>query len=160
MFILERTRQEDAKGELKLLYKMIEKSLGFVPSHFELFATIDIESMKEFILYNQKMSTHKKIDKNLLPILRLEIARRECREYCVAFNTDIVEKNNTKLDIKQELLMKKVLKAIYETQEFCKDDLVELYKVGFEDKDYFDLLSYSTNFMAKSKLIEIYTKRS
>jgi len=47
MFIVDVIKKEDARGELKLLYKMIERSLGFVPPHFELFATIDIEAMKE-----------------------------------------------------------------------------------------------------------------
>ena len=63
-----------------------------------------------------------------------------------------------RFDERQALLFNKVLKAIYETDSFGKNDLEELYEVGFSDKDYFDLLSYSTNFMAKSKMIEVYTK--
>ena len=54
MFIIDVIKKEDAKGELKLLYSMIERSFGFVPPHFELFATIDMEAMKEFAVYNQK----------------------------------------------------------------------------------------------------------
>jgi len=163
MFIVDVIKKEDAEGELKLLYKMIKRSLGFVPAHFELFATIDIEAMKEFAAYNQKMLMHKSIDKNLLPFLRLEIANRECREYCVAFNTNMIEKmssaSEVSVDSKQKVLMSKVLKGIYETKEFGSDDLEELRKVGFNDKDYFDLLSYATNFMAKSKMIEVYTSK-
>jgi hypothetical protein len=159
MFILEPIKKEDATGELKLLYKMIEKSLGFVPPHFELFATIDIESMKEFLAYNQKMLTHPVIDKNLLPHLRLAIAQKECRTYCVAFNTQMLESGEYKIDAKQELLMNKVLKSLYETQKFTQKDLEELKEIGFGDKDFFDLLSYASDFMAKSKMIEIYLKK-
>jgi hypothetical protein len=159
MFILEPIKKEDATGELKLLYKMIEKSLGFVPPHFELFATIDIESMKEFLAYNQKMFIHPVIDKNLLPHLRLAIAQKECRTYCVAFNTKMLESGEYKIDAKQELLMDKVLKSFYETQQFTQKDLEELREIGFGDKDFFDLLSYASNFMAKSKMIEIYLKK-
>ena len=162
MFIIDVTKKEEATGELKLLYKIIERSLGFVPAHFELFATIDIEGMREFASYNQKMLTHKYIDKNMLPYLRLEIAKRECRNYCMAFNTQMIAKMESATtpayDERQALLFNKVLKAIYETDSFGKNDLEELYEVGFSDKDYFDLLSYSTNFMAKSKMIEVYTK--
>ena len=159
MFIVDVIKKENAEGELKLLYKMIEKSLGFVPAHFELFATIDIEAMKEFVAYNQKMLIHKTIDKNLLPYLRLEIAQRECREYCTVFNTKMIKNMQEKYDEKQEILLQKVIKAIYHSSEFESKDLAEVREFGFSDKDFFDLLSYSTNFMAKSKMIEIYTKR-
>ena len=158
MFIVDVIKKEEATGELKLLYKMIERSLGFVPSHFELFATIDIEAMKEFSVYNQKILTHPKIDKNLLPYLRLEIAKRECREYCTVFNSAMIEKMQESYDETQEVLLHKVLKAIYKSAEFTSEDLTELKAKGFSEKDFFNLLSYATNFMAKSKMIEIYTK--
>lgn len=159
MFIIPVIKKEDATGEMKLLYKMIERSLGFVPAHFELFATIDLEAMKEFAAYNQKMMIHETIDKNLLPHLRLEIAQRECRNYCVAFNTAMLEKGEFEVNDKQKLLMEKVLKSLNETENFTKDDLAELYASGFSDKDFFDLLNYATGFMAKSKMIEIYLKK-
>lgn len=159
MFIIEPIKKEDATGELKVLYKMIERSLGFVPAHFELFASLDIEAMKEFATYNQKMATHKNIDKNLLPHLRLAIAKKECRTYCVAFNRAIVEKEELDVDEKQKLLMQKVLKSLYETEKFSTSDLVELREVGFSDKDFLDILSYVTSFIAKSKMIEVFLKK-
>jgi len=159
MFIIDVIKKEDAQGELKLLYRMIERSLGFVPAHFELFATIDIEAMKEFATYNQKMAIHPAIDKNLLPHLRLAIAKKECRSYCVAFNTEMLKKGECAINEKQTLLMQKVLNSLNETEFFGRDDLNELKKVGFSNKDFFDLLNYATNFMAKSKMIEIYLKK-
>ena len=163
MFIIDVIKKEDAVGEMKILYRMIEKSLGFVPPHFELFATIDLESMKEFAMYNQKMMSHEKIEANILPFLRLEIAKRECRGYCMAFNTKMVDALNAKeekfFDEKQEKLLEKVLKSLYETSAFTRDDLEELYLLGFSDKDFYDIMSYSSNFMAKSKMIEVYLKK-
>lgn len=159
MFIIESIKKEEATGELKLLYKMLERSLGFVPPHFELFATIDIESMKEFLTHNQKMLTHPVIDKNLLPHLRLAIAQKECRTYCISFNTKMLEAGEYEIDAKQKLLMNKVLKSLNETENFTQKDLQELKESGFSDKDFFDLLNYASNFMAKSKMIEIYLKK-
>ena len=163
MFIIDVIKKEDARGELKMLYRMIEKSLGFVPPHFELFATVDLEAMKEFVEYNQKMISHEKINANILPFMRLEIAKRECRTYCIAFNTKIVDALNVKdektFDEKQEKLLEKVMKSLYDTSDFTKDDLEELYLFGFNDKDFYDLLSYASNFMAKSKMIEVYRKK-
>ena len=60
---------------------MIKRSLGFVPPHFELFATLDLEAMKEFLANSHYMMHHQKIDKNLLPYMRLYIAKKECRSY-------------------------------------------------------------------------------
>ncbi len=115
--------------------------------------------MKEFAAYNQKMATHENIDKNLLPHLRLAIAKRECRNYCVAFNTKILEEGEFYINEKQKLLMSKILKALSETDNFSSEDLDELKELGFSDKDFFDLLNYATGFMAKSKMIEIYLKK-
>jgi len=171
MFIIKPIKKEEATGEFKLLYRMIEKQLGFIPPHFEMMATIDIESMKEFLNYNIKMMTHKKIDKTLMPFLRLYIAEKECRSYCTTFNRELLLKqgitqniiNNfhedlelIPLDESQILLLNKVFKAIYHSKAFNKDDLQELYTKGFSDKDFFDILGYATGFMGKSKMIETY----
>lgn len=173
MFIIEPIKKEDATGELKLLYRMIERSLGFVPPHFELFATIDLKAMKEFVEYNQYIMAHEKIDKNLLPFMRLYIANKGCRSYCTNFNTNMLldmgidkqlienitdDIENIPFEDNQKLLLTKVLKALYNADEFNQDDLKELYNAGFSDKDYFDLLSYAANFMSKSKIIEAYLK--
>ena len=107
---------------------MIESTLGFVQPHFELFATIDLEAMKEFLEYNRYLMTHEKIDKDLLPYLRLNIAQKECRTYCIDFNTHMLKKmgiedfSNPTLDEKQLVLMQKVLKAMGITHE----DLIQL----------------------------------
>ena len=59
---------------------------------------------------------------------------------------------------KQILLLSKVLYALYNAQSFGEKDLDELYSVGVSDKDFYELLGYATNFMAKSKMIEIYLR--
>jgi len=163
MFIVEPIKKEEAQGELKEFYTTVENMMGIIPPHFQLYASIDIKGMKEFLNYNIKMMNHKAIDANLLPYLRLEIAKRECRNYCINFNTQILKAKGVEdldhpdLDAKQIALMNKVLKGIYKSSEFTKNDISELEALGFEHKDFFDLLNYSTNFMAKSKTIEVYS---
>jgi len=173
MFIVEPIKVEDATGELKLLYKKIQKTLGFVPPHFELFATIDMQSLKDFVDYNLYFYKHPNINAEILPFLRLCVAQKECRKYCIGFNTKmlIVKEVNKEVlndicsnikelpfNIEQKLLLSKVLYAIYNADKFSSDDLNELYDASFTDKDFYELLSYATNFMAKSKMIEIYMK--
>lgn len=173
MFIIKPIKVEDATGELKLLYKKIQKTLGFVPPHFELFATIDMQSLKEFIEYNLYFSKHPKINAEILPFLRLCIAQKECRKYCIGFNTKMLISNGVNKEIlndigsnikelpfnmEQKILLSKAIYAIYNADKFCSDDLQELYSANFTDKDFYELLSYATNFMAKSKMIEIYMR--
>ncbi len=173
MFIVKPIKTDEATGELKLLYKKIKKVLGAVPPHFELFATIDIKSLSDFIEYNLYFSKHKNIDANILPFLRLCIAQRECRNYCINFNTEMLLSNGIDKTLlanvcqnieklpfasKQILLLSKVLYAIYDAKRFKNSDIQELYDVGFNDKDFYELLTYATNFMAKSKMIEVYMK--
>ena len=171
MFIVKPIRKEEATGELKLLYRMIEKNLGLIPPHFELFGTIDLNALKEFVEYNRYFITHKNIDHNLLPFMRLYIAQSECRNYCIDFNTKLLSKSgidknllnnildeikNIPFDIRQKTLALKVLHALYHPEVFNSNDLQELYDLDFNDKDFFDLLSYCSNFIAKSKMIEVY----
>jgi len=173
MFIIKPIYVDEATGELKLLYKKNQKILGFIPPHFELFATLDPKSLHAFIEHNLYFAKHPNIDAQLLPFLRLCIAQKECRSYCISFNTKMllnrgVEKellgdicNNIEklpFEPKQILLLSKVLYGIYNAQSFGEKDLKELYDVGFSDKDFYELLGYTTNFIAKSKMIEIYTK--
>ena len=173
MFIVKPTMMDQAIGELKLLYKKIQKTLGFMPPHFELFATLDPKSLSEFVEHNLYFAKHPNIDAQLLPFLRLCIAQKECRSYCVNFNTKILLESGVDKELlsdicsnieklpfeaKQILLLSKVLYALYNAQSFGEKDLDELYSVGFSNKDFYELLGYATNFMAKSKMIEIYTK--
>lgn len=173
MFIITPIKVEDATGDLKLLYKKIQKVLGFVPPHFELFATIDRESLKDFVDYNLYFAKHAKINANILPFLRLCIAQKECRNYCISFNTRMLIANGIDkeiindicsniqklpLDKQDKMLLSKTIYAIYNANKFSSHDLQELYTVGFGDKDFYELLSYATNFMAKSKMIEVYIK--
>ncbi len=173
MFIIQAIKKEDAKDELKLLYRMIERSLGFIPPHFELFATLDLEAMKDFLANNHYMMNHQKIDKNLLPYMRLYIAKKESRSYCTNFNASLLLKmgtdeklidnlvqeiGNIAFNEAQKTLLQKVLKALYEAHDFNEKDLQELYALDFSDKDFFDLFSYASNFMSKSKMIESYLK--
>lgn len=173
MFIIDTIKKEDATGELKLLYRMIEKQLGFIPPHFAMMATIDIEAMKEFLNYNVAMMTHEKIDNALMPFLRLYIAQKECRSYCTTFNRELLNKQGISqnvidnfhedldlipLDESQKLLLSKAFKAIYHSNTFNKSDLEELYAQDFSDKDFFDILGYATGFMGKSKMIEAYVQ--
>ena len=159
MFILDVIKATQAQGELKTTYKMIEKMLGYIPPHFELFGTIDVQALKEFILYNTKIQANKKIGQELLIHLRLEIAKKECRNYCINLNTKMLENMQEKeLSQEKKFLKEMVLKALYSANTFNRDDLLLLDKKGISHKDFFELLEYATTFMAKSKIIEVYLK--
>ncbi len=155
MFII----QPEQSDEVKALLVAIKRKMGFVPPHFELFAAIDIEKMKNFLEENLFFLEHERINAHLMPYLRLEIAQRECRDYCINFNTAMLERlQYPQLSEKQNAMLSAVLKAMYESKAFGADDIAALEALGFTHKDFFDLLSYATNFMGKSKMIEAYLK--
>ena len=174
MFMINTVSQEEANGKMKLIYKNMQEAFGFLPPHTKLFATLDLQGLEEFFRLNIYLNTHKFIDSELLPFIRLYIAQSNCREYCKKFNTKLllskgIKKNLIKNIVEQfddipfndaqKTLAKKVLKAIYQTDSFQKDDLEELYKYNFSDKDFYDLLNYATTFMVKSKIIDIYMNK-
>lgn len=159
MFIIDPIKIEEADGALKIVLTKIERRLGYIPPHFELFASIDLEGMKAFLDENMFFLTHERIDANLMPYLRLEIANRECRNYCINFNEKMLEQmQHPELDEKQKTLLATILKALYEHKAFNADDIAALEALGFEHKDFFRLLRYSANFIGLSKLIEAYLK--
>ncbi len=174
MFIINTISKEQAVGEVKEIYEKMEESLGFIPPHTNLFATLDLKGLQDFVELNLYLRSHEKIDAKLLPFIRLYIANSECRNYCKMFNTKLLLANGVKKDLlrniverfedmpfeqNQKTLAIKIIKAIYDSDNFTKDDLEELYKYDFSDKDFYDLLNYATIFMAKSKIIETYLKR-
>ncbi len=172
MFKIDVITKERAEGELKIAYKTIEKVMGFVPPHFELFGTLDLEGLKKFTKESILLQRSDLIDARILPILRLIIAKKECRRYCTGFNTKMLEKDFDKEFIKeplvrlsklpvadeQKILIQKTIKAIYDSDNFAKEDIDELYNIGFDDKEFFKILNYCVKFMANSKMIDIYLK--
>ena len=170
MFKIDVITKERAEGELKIAFKTIERIMGFVPPHFELFGTLDLEGLKKFTKESILLQRDEKIDARILPILRLIIAKKECRRYCIEFNTKLLEKDFGKDFVKepldtlsklslaeeQKILVRKIAKAIYDSENFTKEDIEELYNLGFDDKEFFKILSYCVRFMANSKMIDIY----
>lgn len=172
MFMVKTISKERATGEVKAIYEQMIATFGFLPPHARLFAVLDLEGLQEFLRFHLYLSQHPKIDANMLPFLRLYIAQKESRSYCTMFNTKLLlakgikhehlahlQENFNKLAFEpnQILLAKTVLKAIYDT--LLKEDLYKLYAHGFEEKEFYDLLNYTTLFMAKSKIIDIYLKK-
>lgn len=173
MFIINTISEENAQGEVKEVYEILKSTLGFLPPHTKLFATLDIEGLKEFVNFNIYLKNHPRIESELLlPFLRLYIAKQECRDYCSSFNTklllakkikkEIIKNittnfNNIPIPKKQIVLAQTVLQALF--SKIDKDDFQQLYNAGFHDQDFYDLLNYATQFTAKSKIIDIYLER-
>ncbi len=174
MFIIESQGNNYASKELRGVFEKIDKAFGFIPPHFELFATIDKEAFLEFIAYQHSMMHHRAIDAVLLPFLRLYIAHKEQRTYCQAFNTKLLRSKNINevliadvvdniehlpVALNQRLLAQAVITALYNPGIFSADTITTLEALGFSHKDFFDLLHYCCDFMSKSKMIEIYLQK-
>ena len=162
MFVKINNKEQEI--ELKEVYTKIKVIFGTIPPNLALLGSIDLNVLKEFLTYVYKLMNHKTINPDYFGFLRLFIAYQENFKYCIAFNTKLLESrnydttilNNIQKDIskipfddKHKLLAIKSIKAIFDSNNFNQNDLNELYKIGWCDKDIFDSIEH-TGFMLRN----------
>ncbi len=173
MFIIETIKYEEATGSLKEKYDKFFNLLGVVPPHLELLGTIDENLLDKFFGMVSSCLNHPTINANIFPYLRLYIANKEGCKYCKNFNTTMLKNkgvsdeellnvmkniNNTPFELKDRTLLNKAIKAVYEPENFGKNDLEELYNLGWNNKDIFYIIDFASVFKGKGKMIDAYLK--
>ncbi|HIP11735.1 MAG TPA: hypothetical protein EYG89_03890 [Bacteroidia bacterium] len=156
MFI--KINNQEQAVELKEINLKIKKLFGTVPPNLELLGNIDVNILKDFLVYVSKLMNHKTINPDYFGFLRLFIANQEDFKYCIGFNTMLLQSrnyemeviNNSKLDLskipfdeKHKLLAIKSIKSIFDSKNFNQNDFNELYKIGWNDKDIFDSIEHA-----------------
>ena len=168
------SNQEQAV-ELKEINLKIEKLFGTVPPNLELIGNIDVNILKDFLVYVSKLINHKTINPDYFAFLRLFIANQEDFKYCIRFNTKLLQSrnyemkviNNSKLDLskipfddKHKLLAIKSIKAIFDSKNFKQNDFNELYKIGWSDKDIFDSIEHTGFMLRNGRILTAYSIKS
>jgi len=158
--------------QLEKLNIKIKKLFGTVPPHLKLMGQIDVNILKDFLLYVSKLMTHKTINPDYFSFLRLYIAHQENFKYCINFNTLLLQKRNyslevinqTKLDLtkipfdeKHKLLLIKSIKAIFDSKNFNQNDFNELYNIGWNDKDIFDSIEHAGFLLKNGRILTTYS---
>lgn len=163
---------QEQSAELKEINLKIEKLFGTVPPNFELLGNIDVNILKDFLTYVFKLMNHKTINPDYFGFLRLFIANQEGFDYCIGFNTKLLQTKNYDIEVinssksdlaqipfddKHKLLAVKSIKAIFDSKNFNKSDFNELYHIGWSDKDIFDSIEHTGFMLRNGKILTAYT---
>jgi len=163
---------QEQSAELKEITLKIEKLFGNVPPNFELLGNIDVNILKDFLTYVFKLMNHKTINPDYFGFLRLFIANQESFNYCIGFNTKLLQNrnydleviNSSKSDLKQipfddkhKVLALKSIKAIFDSKNFNQNDFKELYNVGWSDKDIFNSIEHAGFMLRNGRILTAYT---
>ncbi len=169
MFMIETNPAEGSKQ----LLRRIEKFLGHVPPHFELFATLNPKRFEMFIQEIFYLAMHKQINPDFFACMRLFISAREGFTYCYHFNTrlllqkgytqddlDALEASSDHLpmDEKHQVLFATALKAIDRPDAFGTEDLEAAKKTGWSDADVFDAIDHGAFLYRFSKILKAYAR--
>jgi len=166
MFIL----QKEPCREAQVYLKVLQKKMGQLPPHFEFFATVNFKRFKMFIEELNYITNHPAIDKDFFTFIRYYIASTNNFSYCIKLNSklllssgyskenlkNVIEKKSLPLDSKFTTLFQKAIKAIEKPHLFCKDDLQELYKLGFSDNDIWDAIDHASFLFKYYKILSAY----
>jgi len=162
---------ENATGKLKDTYTQLEEMLGSVMPHIQIHATHALEDMKCFTDPMKLSRNHPEVPLLWFALMRLYVARRDNYPYCITLNTMMLEKNaittqqieayiedinQVPLDNKLTLLLKKVIKSIYDSHHFTQEDFEELYQIGYSDKTIYKMIVYGTNFSGIARRLNTY----
>lgn len=166
---------QEQSAELKEINLRIEKLFGTVPLNFELLGNIDVNILKDFLTYVFKLMNHKAINPDYFGFLRLFIANQEGFNYCIGFNTKLLQAKNYNLEVinssksdlsqipfddKHKLLALKSIKAIFDSKNFNQNDFNELYNVGWSNKDIFDSIEHAGFMLRNGRILSAYSIKS
>jgi len=168
MFII----QKELSPEAKVFLRVLKRKMGSVPPHFEFFATVNFKRFKMFIDEISYIANHPNISSDFFTFIRYYISTNNGFDYCVSLNSNtLLEQGYSKTDLQNALnnqilpleekfttLFTKTIKAIEKPQYFCKDDLQELYKLGFSDIDIWDSIDHAAFLFKFYKLLNAYKK--
>ncbi len=168
MFIL----QKELSPEAKVFLRVLQRKMGSVPPHFEFFATVNFKRFKMFIDEISYIANHPTIHPDFFIFIRYYIATTNSFSYCQEFNKSLLLKREYTFEELENVLSKQVLplqelftllfqktiKAIEKPQYFCKDDLQELYNLGFSDIDIWDSIDHAAFLFKFYKLLNAYKK--
>jgi len=153
-----------------LVFAQYKRFFGEIPEHLELLGNVDPDILSDFMKWNMRLMRNKKFHPDLLTFIRVHIATIKHYEYCKEFNTrfllqkgydqdliDTLDKvHNFPLANEQKVIAEKAMKAIYHSNEFNENDLQELYKLGWEITEIYDVIEHIGVFEKNSRFIKAF----
>jgi len=159
--------------EMKIILRGIKKTLGQVPPHFELFATINPTRFKMFLEEINYLATHEHINPDFFALLRYYVATQNNFVYCIQFNQALLlskgytlEQLNALVNFKEELpldskhqaLFVEAVNALDDPAHFTVETLEKLKQLGWSDADIYDAVDHGAFLFKFSKILKAYSK--
>jgi len=171
MFIVDTQLSENLPKKLSVMLKVLKKTFGDIPPHFKLLAALSPERVENTLEHLIGLMQHQTINPDLFPCIRLHVAAQEGYEYCINFNSSLLRskgyddeiidrvQNNISsvpFDNKVKRLAEKSIKAIYSPSAFNKNDLAELYSLGWNDSEIYDVIDHAGFLLKNGRIIKAY----
>ncbi len=169
MFIL----KPNPNHEMRVLLKGVKRKLGYVPEHWELFASINPVRFKMFLEQIDYLVNHPNIHSDFFALLRYTIANDNGFAFCITLNRSFLlatgytqkqlqglegSKKSLPLDQRHQALFDATIKAVYRPEEFTKETINTLKVFEWTDADIFDAVDHGAFLFQFSKVIKAYSK--
>ena len=159
--------------EMKIILRGVRRTLGSIPPHWELFASINPTRFKMFLDEMNYLSAHPNIEKEFFTFLRYAVATDNGFDYCMRFNRQILlasgytiealhaaegTEKSVPLDEKHQALFDAALTALYRPEIFTEASIEKLKAIGWSDVDIFDAIDHSAFLFKFSKILKAYSR--
>jgi len=162
---------ESATGEVKTVYDEILESWGVVPEPIRAFSHNPKLLRNSWERYKID-AKNENFSPKMTAMMRMLIAEAHACEFCIGFNKAMLmnffevsedeiialqkEPKTAKLDEKQKAMLLFMLKSTSTPHEVSKDDIEDLKKLGWSEKDIMEGVNQATHMVATSLFIDTF----
>ncbi len=169
MFMVQENTEQ--KERLDKLYRVVKKLFGFIPPQTEFLGNIEADYLEDYITMVMRVIKQKNIERDMFAFLRLHIAFKEDFEFCKKYNTDVLLKSGYEQKLLDEVieniesipfndahksLAKFAIKVMYRSKECSKEDFEELYRMGWSQKEVFDVVEHAGALFKNGRILNAY----
>ncbi len=171
MPIIKTYEEDEATGELKIIYDVIFRLRGDVGNNAKLFSSSP-ELLRQQLDFIKYYINHLTLSMPLLAAIRLLVSDINRCDFCIDFNTAMLvnmfgwsvdEVQAMKKDIKKGkfepkeiALLEFVLKSIKDSLSVEQDDVDRLRELGWSDKDILDATSHGARMVSNDILFNTF----
>ncbi|WP_255494575.1 hypothetical protein [Sulfurovum sp. bin170] len=166
------TQENKAQKErLDKIFRRVKILYGDVPPQMKFLGSIEADYLEDFLKTVMRVVKHPNINPDLFGFIRLNIAFREDYAYCKMWNTKfllakeytqeqldraIADIADVPFDDKHKALAIHAIKAIYESKKVTQNNFEQLYKMGWSQKDVFDVIEHAGMILRNGRILTAY----
>jgi hypothetical protein len=170
MALIQTVVPENAEGEVKEIYTILQNAIGVIPTPM-LLASASPGLIKMQWEGLQYFTTHPKLTFPLLSTIRYLVAEEYDYAYCTSFNKELLKKQGVPeediekltrdpekapLEDKDRALVAFVMKAIKTPDAVAQADMDRLHALGWSDSDIVDAVFHGVSMIGSSILMKAF----